>query len=144
MSKQTAGMYKPELAAADDIAISCDCDACKAERDGATAADETVTVESILTDDIRKSLPALYSQENLGEAAIVHARLISPVLGWSWLLTECDGEDLAFGLVIGFEAELGYVSLAELAESSARVRVDRYWQPMTLAEARLWMEGATV
>jgi hypothetical protein len=27
---------------------------------------------------------------------------------WTWYSTEFDGEDLFFGLVVGFETELGY------------------------------------
>jgi len=33
---------------------------------------------------------------------------------WHWYPVEFDGKDLFFGLVIGFERELGYFSLAEL------------------------------
>ena len=46
-----------------------------------------------------------------------------------------------FGLVQGFETELGYFSLDELAEATVfggvpAVERDLYWQPKTLGEIR--------
>lgn len=46
-------------------------------------------------------------------------KLFSPDGGWYWFISECgtdDDPDLCFGLVKGFETELGYFSLAELRE----------------------------
>ena len=48
---------------------------------------------------------------------------------------------LCFGLVEGFETELGYFSLDELAEATVfggvpAVERDLYWKPMTLGEIR--------
>lgn len=92
---------------------------------------------SILPDELRRRLPALYCQEELGEEAIVHARLTLPALGWTWLVLEFDPEDqLMFCLVIGAETELGYVSLEELESSPMPVRLDGSWHPQTLAAAR--------
>lgn len=91
---------------------------------------------SILPDDLRRRLPALYAQEELGEEAIVHARLTAPAMGWTWLVLEFDGEDLMFCLVQGFATELGYTSLGELEESPTPILLDPTWQPVTLAEAR--------
>lgn len=36
--------------------------------------------------------------------------------GWGWWLLEFDGTDEAFGLVEGYDDELGYFSLKEMAE----------------------------
>ena len=38
----------------------------------------------------------------------------TPASDWTWYATEYDGEDLFFGLVSGFEVELGYFSRTEL------------------------------
>ena len=62
--------------------------------------------------------------------------------GWRWYVTEWDAETgLCFGLVEGFETELGYFDLTELAEvtvfgSVPAVERDLYWAPQTLGEIR--------
>ena len=62
--------------------------------------------------------------------------------GWTWYITEWNaatGE--CFGLVEGFETELGYFDLTELSEATVFGRVpaverDLYWKPETLGEIR--------
>ena len=68
----------------------------------------------LLTQEIRKKLPALYSQEDKGGKAIVQVKFFTPDSSWTWYATEFDGEDTFFGLVDGHEKELGYFSLKEL------------------------------
>lgn len=68
----------------------------------------------LLTAEIRKRLPKLRSQERLGLDAKIVVKFFHPFSSWTWYATEFDGEDLFFGLVHGFEKELGYFSLAEL------------------------------
>ena len=61
---------------------------------------------------------------------------------WTWYITEWEAETgLCFGLVEGFETELGYFSLDELAEVTVfggvpAVDRDLYWEPKTLGEIR--------
>lgn len=63
----------------------------------------------------RKRLPPLYSQENnRNQKAQVH--FFDLLTKWSWYAIEFDGEDIFFGLVLGFEKELGYFSLSEFKE----------------------------
>jgi len=64
-------------------------------------------------ESVRKSLPPLYSQENVKDP-IVHVKFFTPDSSWTWYATEFDGEDTFFGWVVGFEKELGYFSLSEL------------------------------
>lgn len=66
---------------------------------------------------------------------------------WNWWATEYDPESRRFfGLVRGFEIELGYFSLDELEENSCNVRPlggierDLYWTPITLAGVRAKLE----
>lgn len=60
---------------------------------------------------------------------------------WDWWATEYK-DGMFFGLVRGFEVELGYFSLQELEENSCNVRPlggierDLYWSPKSLAEVR--------
>ena len=70
--------------------------------------------------ELPADIPALYAQENATDA-IVHAHLLLPGTRWHWFITEWDGDDDAFGLVVGHEIELGYFSLSELQELTARL-----------------------
>ena len=89
----------------------------------------------LLTKALEKKLPALYSQEKLGEQAIAHVKFFTPTSSWTWFATEYDPKQrLFFGLVKGFETELGYFALDEL--ESVRVERDLYWEPKTIAECR--------
>lgn len=53
------------------------------------------------------------------EDPIARVKLFDPSGSWTWYLSEFDPDPenggLAFGLVVGFDVELGYVSLDELA-----------------------------
>ena len=94
----------------------------------------------LLTKANREALPWLYEQDGLGDDAIVHVKFFTPDSNWTWYATEFDGKDTFFGLVDGFEMELGYFSLSEL--QSARgplglpIERDRYFTPKTLGEIR--------
>ena len=68
----------------------------------------------LLTEEIRKQLPKLYANEEIGSDALVRVKFFTPDSCFTWYASEFDGEDLFFGLVIGHYAELGYFSLAEL------------------------------
>lgn len=68
----------------------------------------------LLTAEIRKRLPKLRSQEKLGMDAKIVVKFFHPFSDWTWYATEFDGKDTFFGLVCGFEKELGYFSLAEI------------------------------
>jgi Protein of unknown function (DUF2958) len=72
------------------------------------------------------SAPALYSQDGRGYGATVHAHYFMGTC--DWLVTEYDpDDDLAFGWAcLGGDrqnAELGYVSLAELEQIKVPLRV---------------------
>lgn len=100
----------------------------------------------LLTKELRKRLPALYSQE--GELdPMVYVKFFDPVGSWTWYATEGEqrGRDfLFFGLVIGFESELGYFTLNELLMAKKNVtgiqalpiERDIYFTPCRLSEVR--------
>ena len=68
----------------------------------------------LLTKEIQKRLPALYSQEHTPDP-IVQVKFFVPWGNWTWYATEYDPEKrLFFGYVVGHENELGYFSLADL------------------------------
>ena len=99
----------------------------------------------LMTKEIAASLPPIYSQEQNSDP-IVHVKFFSPYSGWTWLITEGDkeGDDYRlFGLVKGFETELGYVMLSELESATIRklgnipaVERDLHFTPCPLSEAR--------
>lgn len=70
--------------------------------------------DSLLPPEIRKAMPALKSTEALGMDAPIIVKFFTPTSNWTWYATEFDGDDMFFGLVDGFEKELGYFSLREL------------------------------
>lgn len=95
----------------------------------------------LLTQDIIKRLPPLYSQESLGLNAIAQVKFFTPDGSWTWYATEFDPADgLFFGLVSGFELELGYFTLQELQEARGMLGLpierDINWTPKTLAECQ--------
>jgi len=79
---------------------------------------------ALLTEEIKKSLPALYSQEE-NKAPLARARFIDSLGDWSWYAIEFDGDNLFFGLVLGFERELGYFTLSEFEEVNQKAGFDR-------------------
>ena len=69
----------------------------------------------LLTKAILKKIPALYAQDGKGLDAIAYVKFFNPCGNWTWYGTEFDPiERRFFGLVVGFESELGYFSLDEL------------------------------
>lgn len=92
----------------------------------------------LLTQEIRKKLPPLYSQEEKGGEAIVYLKMFTPDSSWTWYATHFDGKDTFFGLVDGHEKELGYFSLKELEEVRGplglSIERDMHWSPKSLEE----------
>ena len=95
----------------------------------------------LLTQEIRRKLPPLRAQEYLGGNAIAHLKLFTPDARWTWWATQGspEGNDfIFFGLVHGFEKELGSFSLNELqtvrGPLGLPVERDLFWKPRTLAQ----------
>jgi hypothetical protein len=82
-------------------------------------------------------IPELYATENEPDP-LVYACYAHQRLGWRWFVTEYDGSRIFFGLVAGFEVEVGYFDRLELEAAGARL--DPRWEPITLSEARRWLE----
>ena len=98
----------------------------------------------LITKEIGDTIPVLYANEDVEDqdSVVAFAKLFSPYSGWTWYVTEWQAETgLCFGLVQGFETELGYFSLDELAEVTVfggvpAVERDLHWKPKTLGEIR--------
>ena len=103
----------------------------------------------LMTKELGETIPALYVNENVENTddVMAHAKLFCPYNGWRWYITEWQAETgLCFGLVEGFETELGYFDLTELAEVTVlggvpAIERDLYWKPTTLGEIRRQASG---
>ncbi len=91
----------------------------------------------LLTQELRRKLPQLYTTEHEKDPVAV-VKFFTPWTDWTWYAVEFDGEDLFFGLVHGFEKEMGYFSLAELealrGPAGLTVERDRYFEPTRVSE----------
>lgn len=95
----------------------------------------------LLTQEIRRKLPPLGSQEPLGPKAVVHVKFFTPDSNWTWYAISGapEGDDFVFfGLVDGHEKELGYFSLSELQSvrgpMGLAIERDLYWRPTKLRD----------
>lgn len=97
--------------------------------------------QKLLTQEIRKKLPPLYSQDKVKDP-IVQAVFFNPTGSGYWLATEFDGEDTFFGFaeIHAGCGELGYFSLSELESIRVRgglkIERDAWWDPKPLSEAK--------
>jgi len=96
------------------------------------------TGRNLLDQESREKLPELYSGEEKGLDTLAQVKFFTPDAQWTWYASEFDGEDIFFGLVIGFEIELGYFSLKEMREVKGPLGLpierDLYYNPKTLGE----------
>ena len=111
------------------------------------AANNKIRGMKLLTQEIRRQLPALYAQEGKGGKATALVKYFTPSSSWTWYVVE--GEPVLdesqkeidfqfFGLVDGHERELGYFNLSELESvrgpMGLPIERDLYWKPKTLEE----------
>ena len=93
----------------------------------------------LLTEEIRSRLPPLYSCESESDP-LIRAKFFTPDSNWTWYAIEFDGEDLFFGLVVGFETELGYFRLSELQDVRGPLGLpierDLHFSPSPLSHVR--------
>lgn len=93
----------------------------------------------LLTQELKKQLPALYSQENEKDPMAV-CKFFLPMTKWTWFATEFDKKDSFFGFVVGEYPELGYFSLSELENIEGPyglgVERDMYFEPTKLSRIR--------
>lgn len=70
---------------------------------------------TLLPPEIAELLPPLCARDGNPDAPLV-LKVFDPCAQWAWCATEYDPEEkLLFGLVVGFEEELGYFSRTCLA-----------------------------
>lgn len=98
----------------------------------------------LLTKELEKKLPRLYSTENTPlEEKTVIVKFFTPFSNWAWYATEYDPETHTFfGLIDGFEKEWGYFSLDEFEAINGqtplpRIERDLYFKPTKVKDLRL-------
>jgi len=83
-----------------------------------------------------RSTPALMSQDGKGYKATAQVKIFDPCGSWTWYITEFDGKDECFGLVLGHERELGYFTISELSTLEGRMgiglEIDTHFLPTIL------------
>ena len=102
----------------------------------------------LLTKELEKKIPPLYSQENVKDPMVV-AKFFFPAGSATWWITEGSWVEsnkekhyLMFGLCMLFtpqEAELGYMNLTELQTLKVNglgVERDMYWEPVPLSKVK--------
>jgi hypothetical protein len=94
----------------------------------------------LLTEEIKATIPKLYSQEEV-EDPIVHVKFFCPWNNWTWYATEGEedeGDFRFFGLVKGHEQEFGYFVLSELESVKGPfglgIERDLYFSPQPLSK----------
>jgi hypothetical protein len=97
-----------------------------------------LTGGNLLDQASREKLPELYRNEEKGLEVIAPVKFFTPDSNRTWYASEFDGEDTFFGLVSGFEVELGYLSLKELQETRGplglSIERDLYFEQQTLGK----------
>lgn len=91
----------------------------------------------LLTQEIRRQLPPLYSGEK-NKDPIIQVKYFCPWNNWTWYATEFDGDDLFFGIVDGHFIEWGYFSLKELSDVCGpfglRIERDLHFRPVPVSQ----------
>lgn len=95
---------------------------------------------SLLPDHIREKLLPLRASEIIGLAGFAWVKFYASDIDWTWYASGFDGDDVFFGLVIGYAMEFGYFKLSELEQSrvplQSLVERDEDFEPTTLQELR--------
>lgn len=93
----------------------------------------------LLTKAIEKRLPKPYSTEEEKDP-FAQVKFFTPDSNWTWYATEFDGDDTFFGLVDGFEMELGYFSKSELESATGpwglHIERDLHFKPTRISELK--------
>jgi hypothetical protein len=83
-----------------------------------------------------RATPAICAQDGKGNKATAYVKIFDPCGSWTWYITEFDGADECFGLVLGHERELGYFTISELSTLEGRMgiglEIDTHFLPTTL------------
>jgi hypothetical protein len=104
-----------------------------------------MNIADLLPKSVRSELPLLGTTDGERDP-LVRVKFFYPDFSWTWYAIEFDGEDTFFGLVDGFEKELGYFSLSELLANRGKLGCelerDRFFAPCRLSSLLPWWKAA--
>ena len=99
----------------------------------------------LLTEEIKKQLPKLYSQEQVADPICI-LKFFTPDSSWTWFIIEGSAESddwIFFAKVVNHicpDGELAYVMLSELEQVKGAlglgVERDLYWKPKPLSQCK--------
>ena len=93
----------------------------------------------LMTEEIAELLQKQYPMGSDMEQMVV-CKFFNPCGSWSWYVMNFDGEDYLWGIVKGFETEIGSFSLSELQAYKGPMNIgierDLYFKPMKTKD--LW------
>ena len=96
---------------------------------------------NLIPKELLEQIPNLYETER-SLNPICHIKLFTPTSIFSWFIIEISKDDMdtCYGLVKGFESELGYFSLKELESIKGKLGVgverDLFFTPTSLGIVR--------
>ena len=92
--------------------------------------------KTLLTKQLKRVIPDLGTTDNQVDR-IVYTRFYVPNNNWEWYPFELSNQsDMMYGLVIGFEKEIGYFSEQELLSSKSVYR-DTSFEPIKWSELKI-------
>lgn len=95
-----------------------------------------MNINALLPTSVREALPPLGATKDERDP-LVRVKFFYPDFSWTWYAIEFDGDDLFYGLVDGFEKELGSFRLSELLENRGKLGMeierDLYFRPCHLS-----------
>lgn len=102
--------------------------------------DDLMNAHVLMPAALIEQIPAPYETER-HSCPVAQVKWFTPDADWTWYVVEYDPKDrTAFGLVAGFEIELGYFSLDEIeairGPLGLRVERDLYFKPQTISKCR--------
>ena len=98
-------------------------------------------MSKLLSHEQLQLIPNLYETENQ-EEKICYVKLFLPNSNWTWYIIEIDKSDYntCYGLVDGFEQELGYFTIRELENLKGlfglKVELDTSFKPTKLSKIK--------
>lgn len=96
----------------------------------------------LFTKEIVKNMPKFGTNQHKSASELVfYCKLFTPWSNWTWYVAEANFETgEAFGLVEGFERELGYFDLNEIQEirgpGGLRIERDMWFSPKSYNDLR--------
>ena len=88
----------------------------------------------LLTKKIKEQATKQYSKKSDMDQMVV-AKYFDPMGSWKWFLMNMDkDEDYCWGIVKGFEVEMGSFSIKELQSMSPRIQRDLHFEPVKASE----------